>query len=69
MESKGSGIGDLEFGGSGKGQEVSTLEYIPHSDNGAAREMDPTSLNAGLQRGLKDRRKWYALTDLSMDQS
>jgi hypothetical protein len=50
---------DLEYGGYAKEQEVTTLENVEPSDNHNAAEIDPHSLNAGLQRGLKDRRKHF----------
>lgn len=61
MDNKGiADTGNLEFGGLNKQQEVNTFEHISQSDDGAGvREMDPNSLNVGLHRGLKDRRKPY----------
>ncbi|KAI8580116.1 hypothetical protein K450DRAFT_280112 [Umbelopsis ramanniana AG] len=47
--------GDLEFGGYSKEQHISTLENVEIFDNQDVVEKDPNSLNAGLQRGLKDR--------------
>lgn len=47
---------DLEFGEYTKEQEISTLENGEAMDDQAVVEKDPASLNAGLHRGLKDRR-------------
>lgn len=49
---------DLEFGGYAKEQEISTLENVEATDDQAVVEKDPDSINAGLHRGLKDRRKY-----------
>jgi len=60
MDSKDTGA-DLEFGGYAKEQEISTLENVEATDDQAVVEKDPDSINAGLHRGLKDRRKyWHA---------
>jgi hypothetical protein len=67
MDSKGTGnSADLEFNGYAKEQDISTFENVETPDNQVVVEKDPNSLNAGLHRGLKDRRKnIYAQTKRS----